>query len=351
MPVVRDGGGSTPAPVTRPPTIPPVDPAVGASLPASPPEGYFDPVTGSPVGLPVQTPAAEFPRSDAQVEDWIRRYYGYMAGWLNNPEIRQLLFSAAREGIRDPGLLYGRLYQTNWWKTTSRSQREWEQKVNEDPAEVQRLIDAKVAQLRDMASVMGVTLGGDIRQLAERSLSMGWSPTEEIDYLVGYAPTTSRFNEGMLGAYQNQLKAEAARYLVALDDATSADYARRIARQEMTLDGARAVFAAQARSRFGNDPDLAKVLDEGVTPADFFSQHRSVIANTLEVAPESIDFVGDQRWWDVLSHADENGKVRPMTLTEAARFARGDARYAGTSQANQLMADTGLQALRILGYG
>ena len=57
-------------------------------------------------------------------ESFARANYGYLAGFINHPDIGPILKQAAAEDW-DEARLYGAVSATEWWRNTSAAQRTW----------------------------------------------------------------------------------------------------------------------------------------------------------------------------------------------------------------------------------
>src|SRR5690242_1146354 len=70
---------------------------------------------------------------EAQTRAKIAADYGYVGAILDNPEVGQVLRTAAAQGWTKERL-QGAIFNTNWWRNTSASQRAWEVLKSTDPA-------------------------------------------------------------------------------------------------------------------------------------------------------------------------------------------------------------------------
>ena len=272
--------------------------------------------------------------SIAELEAYARQKYGYMAGFLNIPEVRDVLLNAARNGW-GPEELYGALSQTEWWRSTSAAARTWTQLMSEDPAEAQRMVQETAATISDIARQYGLTLSaGQIAALATETTKHGWSEAQQIDALMRNI-NWDTVEGGNLTRSRDRVKALASQYMVRLSEDTARNYAERIARGELTEEGVLSIFQSQAKARFSY---MADMLDQGVTPYDYFAPARDVIASTLEVGADTIDMM-DPKWLGVLEVKDEqSGQLRAATMNEAMLAARKRPEWAGTRNAQEMTA-------------
>jgi hypothetical protein len=340
------GQGQTPRPVTttvRPAVNydgwgeTPVSPGAwtGTGMTTRLPGGvaYMGPTSGPGPGASI-----------AELEGWIRSNYGYMAGFLNIPEVRDVLLNAARNGW-DAGRLYGAISQTSWWRNTSSSARQWAQLLSEDPAEARRMVQEYSASISDAARSYGLSLSADqIARLATTSAQMGWTPEEQIDNILKNV-NWSTLEGGTLTSLRDRMKMIAGEYLVGISDDTAQNYAVRIARGELTEQGVASIMQSQAKARFGY---MAPQIDAGVTPSMFFAPARDMVATTLEVNPEQISLM-EPRWLSLLEKRDDKGQLMPATLNDAMLAARRQPEWMDTKNATELMANFGTQLQQAFG--
>lgn len=308
---------------------------------------YPQPDVPYQIAAPETTPTslAELPgvgalATDSEIETYVRENYGYMGSFLNVPEVRDVLFEAARWGY-DEQKLYGKLSQTQWWQTTSASQRTWQQLTSEDPAEARRQVEQTAALVQNRARALGLA-GGDVADLALQATANGWTDAQQVDQLLRNV-NWSTIQAGDLTDHRDSVKAIGGNYLVAVSDSTAQQYAERIASGELTLEGVRSAMAQQAKQRFGW---MASQIDQGMTVKDYISPVRDVIASELEMAPEAIDMM-DSKWLSMIERVDDKGERRSATLHEAMLTARQQPEWKSTSHAqtqmakvSKLMADT-----------
>jgi hypothetical protein len=274
------------------------------------------------------------PSTDEEIKQFILENYGHMASFINHPEVGPKLIEAARLGL-SPARLYGVISQTAWWKNTTASEREWQQLQGEDPATANNRIIGAKATISNLAGRLGVVLAPEILEnLAVDSLRWAWGTDELVDSVIRYS--TGIAETGDLSLFQTQVKNDASKYFARVDDASAADWARKIASGEMTVEGLSNLWAQQARAQFGNNPEVLAAMDKGFTPADFYSQHQQILAETLEMSPEAIDFMGED-FGDVIQTVVDpiTHKQRAMTWTEARQRGRDDDRYIATEGARR----------------
>lgn len=270
-----------------------------------------------------------------QIMDFVAENYPGMIGFFNsNPEIRNKLIEAARWGW-SPAKLDAEVKGTNWYRSTAYQARDFELLEAQDPASAKAQVASVAASIQNSARTMGLGLsGGQIAGLAWQAARNGWTDAQTVDALLS-GLNWNMVEGGTLSANVDDIKAMAGDYLVNLSDSTARGYAARMASGEYTLEGVRAILQKQSRARFNWMADL---IDQGITPKDYLAPVRDVIANTLEVAPESINLMSPQ-WMSLVERRDrESGQLRAATLNEALLSARGTNAYPDTQGAQELSA-------------
>lgn len=289
--------------------------------------------------------------TEQDLRQQVMTQYPQYAYLLGIKEIAPLLLDAVNpdKGF-SPQEFAARLYSTEWWRTHADSVRQWEALTNFDPSTAMRQVASRQAEITDATRQLGLNLtAAQTKSLAEHTLRFGLSPTSAEmrnayadlfgDYRGGGAPVGS-FGE----AYNAVRQLAKGDYLVDIADQDAWDWARRIVAGDTTLDSARVAFAALARGKYAH---LASQIDQGVAPGQFFAPYRQAIASEMETSADAVDLM-DAKWRDVLSVADEKG-VRPMTISEATRYARSKKEWEYTSKGTALGAEMRDQLLRTFG--
>lgn len=273
--------------------------------------------------------------SPAEVDNYIRTYYGYMAAFMAIPEVANVLRTAAKSGF-DQYRLFGAISATTWWKTTDANARQWLTLSSQDPAEANRLRQQKGGSIRDNAGRLGVNLSGTaLSQLTEDSLRYGWNDSQVLDAILGHAEFRAGQMQGMLGANIDNVKAMSAQYGMLMADKTAYDWAMRVLNESLTPEGIETSLRRQAKARYSYMADL---IDQGVTVMDYFEPIRSTIANELELSPDEVNLL-DQRYLAMMEVRDpQTGQLRGATTSEAQKAARRDYRWKDTRAAGEMAA-------------
>jgi hypothetical protein len=272
------------------------------------------------------------PGDGLDTETYIRKFYPYLAAFMNHPEVGAIIRRAGQERW-DEARLYGALSGTQWWRTTSAAARTWDALAAEDPAEASRLAGQTAATIQNRARTLGVQLGsGQIQQLALTATRNNWTDAQVVDQLLN-SLNWSTLAAGDLTALRDTVKQIGGRYLVDVSDSTAQSYAAAIASGEMSEAGVASLMQRQAKARFSW---MADEIDQGVTPEQYFMPVRDTIASELEMSPDSINMM-DGRWLAMMEIPGEDGKPRAATLNEARMAARRQPEWERTSAAEDLI--------------
>lgn len=304
---------------------------------------YAGPVTGGVPGIPGLGPRA----TTGQILDYIAENYPGMIGFFNsNPEIRNLLIDAAKEGW-SPEKLTAEIQGTGWYRGTSANQRDFQLLEQQDPATAQAQVAATAADIRNSAATLGLGFSAKtIADLAWQVNRNGWNDSQTVDALLS-SLNWNTVEAGQLTANVDDIKKIARDYLVSISDTSARQYSARIASGEMNLAGVESIMKSQAAARFSWMGDQ---IQQGVTPVDYFAPVRDTIARTLEVAPESIDLM-DPKWLRLVEvHDRETGKTRAATLNEAMLSARNQSSWVNTQGAQEMSAGMIQLAQQAFGY-
>lgn len=288
----------------------------------------------------------------AELEAEVRRRYPQYAFLLNNKELRAILLDAV-----DPSKGFSaqefeaRIQNTAWWKKNGDAFRRWQALVNTNPGEAKRQIEARAAELRDLLG----QVGGSSLSAAQMAFMADWTlrygiqtgsaeMREMIAALIPSTPKAGTPSGSFQATMQEIMRMAKEDYLVPMTAEAAWKWARDVTAGNRSMEGVRVHLANTAKGRFAH---LATEIDAGITPGMIFAPYRQMIAQELEVAPQTVDLM-DPKWTKVLSHTDGK-QVRAMTLAEAQRHVRSQPEWKRTARAQQMAAGFGDQLLRTFG--
>lgn len=286
------------------------------------------------------------------VADDIKEQYPTLAWLINDPEVGPLLRDAVdpNKGFSST-TFQAKLYQTKWFKSRSTTRRSMEILQHTDPGEYARLIKSNRDQLSALSRRLGVNLSiQEQRYMADQNLKNGveigsnefmWNM-----YAFAKGQKDTRFGAGSVKASGFQVK-EMAReqFFLPMSEKDSQQWGLEMALGLKDETSLREYLSERAASLY---PHLKEQLQGGASMEDLFSGHRAIIAEELELAPDSIDF-GSQ-YKQVIHQIDPaTGKPRPMTLHETQKLARTDKRWWETAKGRE--ADAGMANTMLKMFG
>jgi hypothetical protein len=160
VPVVPGSGVVTPAPTG--PVAPPIE---GMDTQYTGPGAYkgFDLHSLAPdlIG-PAKQAIDQFlstPGAEQQVLNDIYTNYSQESWAASNPEVRTLLVIGSLLGWdKDPAIFEAQLQNTDWWKSTSDNQRNWQETIANDPGQARVAVREAAARVTNIANSLGVQL-------------------------------------------------------------------------------------------------------------------------------------------------------------------------------------------------
>ena len=201
------------------------------------------------------------------------------------------------------------------------------------------------ASIKNIASTLGVKIDeGGVAALAKVVVDSNWSDDMLLDYLVPAA----NGNTGTVSASRDEIKANAAKQLLTVSDATADEWAKKIASGEMNIDGVNSLLQAQAAMTYGWAADR---VNQGLNVRDMLLPTRDLLAGELEMPPESIDLM-DPKWLGMVQTADDKtGATRAATASEVTMRARQQPEWSNTRAAAATAATVAQSISRMFGGG
>jgi hypothetical protein len=293
-----------------------------------------------------------------ELVDYIHQQYPAYAGFLAIPEIKNILVWSAVAHF-SAGQLTAAIQSSDWYRRTQSTARDWLALTITDPETAGAKRTARAYELNNQLRIMGGTPNMSLPQLADladQSLMFGWDETTtkvQLATWAQYHPVAGsdpalglNVQAGsQVGANMNAVKATAHQYLVNVDPHTAASMAWQMYRGELDQPGVIAHFTQLARTEH---PDMAHDIDNGLTPLQVMAPVTQTVAQLLERAPDTIDYLNPQ-YSELLQHRDANGQIRRMTQSEAGVWARGQAGWDQTENGRNTIAQTTQSLLQ--GFG
>jgi hypothetical protein len=224
-------------------------------------------------------------------------------------------------GIVDPNQILKVVQQTSWYQTTDNAMRRHDALMaNMTDLEKKEYFDPVLDQLRDEAVFLGVDLSDELAmQMANDILYMGES--DDVDFIRQTLVTQGKYDLAQVeassfAAISDSLVSLSKSYYTPIGDADASSLAQSIYFGNQTAEGIEQMFKEQAAAKY---PMLANALAANITPEQYFAPYKYELERIL--GRPNIDLY--EEFPDVVSHMAENGEMRPMTLNEVRRYARG----------------------------
>jgi hypothetical protein len=249
--------------------------------------------------------------------------YPEFAPWLQIPEIADLLTKAATENWTS-GKLNLALWNTDWWKTTPATARDWTKTVLSDPATAKQKSSTTGADVNAIALGLGYHLTpNEVAYITNEALSQGWD-SQAITRSIVDNVSRNRIQAGTIDSTRDSLMSTAAQYGVNMTDKMYTDWATNIATGRQTAEG----FQDYAKYHAGIAyPQLKAELDAGLTVRQIADPYLQAAGNLLGVDPNQMKLT-DPKWQRALQARDAKGKIAgPMTMADWNKTVMTDASY------------------------
>jgi hypothetical protein len=285
----------------------------------------------NPLGAQVQTATPQY-TADPTLSI---KQYGYIAALAHsNPELAQLMAKYANEDLNNSAVqqrLAGEIQNTAWYKKTTDSQRAAQILQAQNPTEYHRQFANTLLTVTDLANKLGVHLPGlGLHDFAVNAYNNGWTPAEQQHFLLAQAqykpdPKTGTGQPtGDIGQTLTSIGDQANQYMVPISDQTKQKWAADIMNGRVNANDYTNYLKEQAKSLF---PGMSAAIDSGVTPTQYTDPYKQIAAQTLEVAPDSVNF-NDPKWSKALFQVDpKTGARTSMSLADWGKTLRSDPIY------------------------
>lgn len=294
-------------------------------IPPKSSNGQAPPVAAPAAPPTVVAPATTSTPAAVGVDEYARKTFGYLAAYLDHPEIGPILRQAGAEQW-SAERMFGAISQTSWWKATSATARQFDQLANSDPASVAEQIRSRAADVVAQATELGAAgLNSAVAEdIARRSLREGWDSTQ-LDNAVRSAVVQdpALAQQLIAGKAGTSIRRLAADYAIPLSEDAVSKWVTNVTTGAATLDQLQAYVVDQAKSMH---PTLAGALDQGMTVRQIASPYFQTAGKVLGVNPDLMQ-LDDPQWMAALDTIGPDGVRRPMTIDEWTRKLKSESRY------------------------
>lgn len=309
--------GQLPTPPKPPPT--PVAPASApAALPAN--TAAVAPKTGGANAAPTDWAGKPIPKTQEELDDYIKANYGFAAMATSDPDIAKILHDSAVGGW-SPDKTKGLISTTTWWKNHTDADRQWIDLEKTDPATAKKRQSMQLTDLQNIVSKSGEQV--DPRRLeliSNLSLRHGWSTGETAAALAAeyrYDPT------GKVTGISADLKSQARNYATTLSDASFTQWGKQILAGTATMDTFKDYLSTQAKLLL---PGMAAQIDQGFDVKTLVDPYMQRAAKLLDLDPNTMDFT-DPKWLRFINARDAKGNVQPVNYADMEATIKTDPQY------------------------
>lgn len=262
--------------------------------------------------------------ADFAVQDWVRSNYGAMGAYLDHPEIGPILMRAGREAWTAERLT-AQIQQTNFWKTTTDAQRQYDLLEKTDPATVTKNVDQMVVQINTLLSQEGAAgqlSEARVRELATTLLRNGASQDDVPRQVLAEVEFVSSPMQpvGRLGTRMSEVKAKADQYLIPVSDQAAFDWAKQIETGQSGVEAFDEYAKQIAKAQYGW---MAERIDAGATVRQIADPIIQTLSQEWGVSGASLTA---QDLAPTLAYDDGN-TTRVMNMSDAIKYARTDDRF------------------------
>lgn len=276
--------------------------------------------------------------------------YGFVEALFNsNPELKRL-FDKAVKGQWTAAKFQASLRDTKWWKTHSKSERDYLTKRYGDPATAKQDLNKAYIQVRQMANAMGLreTPGNKNRlnTWAYNVVAKGWNESQ-LRYEIGkYVYFSDDVWQGEGGETQEKLRSYAYDMGVQMSSKWYAERSRNVIRGIATIQDYQDEIRRLSKATYSH---WSKQIDAGKTIADLASPYMQSMAQILELPAGSINPFNPNIKKALQAKDKQTGANVVMPLWQFENELRNDPRWRKTKNAQDSLMQVAHQVLADFG--
>ena len=284
-------------------------------------------------------------KTDTSSDAWqqtIRAEFGSLWDVYNdNADVKAVIDKSVQEGwYNDETKLTAALQNTNWFRTTESSARQFAIQQSSDPATVEDNIQTTMVTLRTQANNSGIVLSDNsLRSLATNKLKFGWTDQQVYNAVGSEAVATAQMNgpQGMAdlrrGQVQTKLREIADNYAQKPTQQMLDEWTKNIMTGITTDIQFTDLMRLNASTQFRS---LQAQLDKGVDVKTALSTYTNTAQQVLGVDPATIDWTQD-KWNKALNYQDpKTNEYRAMDSWEWNKYLRSLPEWQETDDAKRI---------------
>lgn len=286
----------------------------------------------------------------------LAKEYGYALRVIySDPEIQALFERAlnAKKGQWNEKRFAAALQNTDWWMENSESEREAFIAESMGGADWEEQQAAALEQVQNAATRLGANLSQQqLEQETRDYIYKGWNragrETLLTDSLSKYisADEPAGYMRGESGNFQEDLLAIAQDNGLSFSNDFYIGAAKSVASGLTTEDDWKRDMREQAASLW---PTFGEKIKAGMNVSDLASGYVNLMAQTFDIQPSDVSLT-DPYIKQAMGGVDEQGNPKTMGLWQFEQQLRNDPRWMKTKQANNEIADLGLEVLKMFGF-
>lgn len=277
----------------------------------------------------------------AETRRRIQSEFPAFASLLGIPDVANVLGRAIDEGW-DIGKLQANLYATGWWKRNTESQRNAYILLKSDPASYKREVKNIRGAMYSEARRLGTRLSAaELHWLSTQAFNEGWSAEQITRKLIGVGGKRDAAGGGTIRQQASQIVALGKAYGQVVTGKNALTAARRIAVGDKTVEGYKNQFHERALWKYaaqGNEM-IVSGLKQGFTLAEVMNPTLSLVAEELELNPDTFDLNSGLAHKLINFRDPETNQYRIPTDSEAIQFARSQGQWRDTGRAKSLVTE------------
>lgn len=258
-----------------------------------------------------------------------------------SPDVRKVLDDAVKGGYEnDEDKLTAALSNTNWFRSTQASARQFAIRQSTDPATLQAQIDKKAATIKDASLQTGIVLSETtVSRLASDSIKFGWSDSQLTNAVGSEVVATAKtggpsaFAELSRGSTGRRLREIADSYAIKPSDSMIQEWTAKVMSGEQSEETFTNTVREQARTMYRS---LAPQIDKNMDVKTATSAYTSQASRVLGIDATQIDWT-DAKWNKALNYQDpKTNEYRAMDTWEWDRYLRSLPEWQNTDDAKNL---------------
>lgn len=276
--------------------------------------------------------------------------YGFVDALFDSNKELKRLFDKAVKAQWTAGKFQAELRDSKWWKTHSKSERDYLTKRFGDPATAKQDMKQAYVKVRQLANQLGMReTPGNLKKLntwAYNIVAKGWDDSQLRNEIGKFVYFNDDKWQGEGGETQEKLREYAYSMGVTMSSQWYADKSRAVIRGLATTQDYESEIRKQAKATYSQ---WGKQIDGGQTVMDLASPYMQSMATILELPAGSIN-LHDSTIKKALQGKDKNtGANMVIPLWQFENSLRSDARWKKTKNAQDSLMQVAHQVLTDFG--